>query len=324
MNYMNILITIDDNYIDYFYNLLFSLKKNNESLFNIFLVYSNLSEENINNIKKYINDNNIGKLNIIEFDIDSYNFHVNSSYITITAYIRLFAPLLIKEDIDRLLYLDPDIICCGSIEDFYNIDFDNKTLIACENMFHEENYMKNINLGLNYDNIYINSGVLIFNMKKYLKNINENMLIDFISDNSELLENNDQDVFNMLFYEDIKIADNIYNYQIISNPLKVDAALVHYAGSPKPWDDNYEFVLKGIPYYKLLIETGRKNIVKELIIKHSINYAKMINWFVYEENKQVENIYGEDSNLDFIYNYLEDYGYRYGIELYERLIEDSK
>lgn len=323
MNYMNILITIDDNYIDYFYNLLFSLRKNNKSLFNIFLVYSNLSKENINNIKEYICDNNIGKLNTIKFDIDSYNFHVNSSYITITAYIRLFAPLLINDDIDRLLYLDPDIICCSSIEEFYNIDFDNKTLIACENMFHEENYMKNINLGLNYDNIYFNSGVLIFNMKKYLKNINENMLIDFISDNSEILENNDQDVFNMLFYEDVKIANNTYNYQIISNPLKVDAALIHYAGSPKPWDESYEFVLKGIPYYKLLIETGRKKIAKELIIKHSINYAKMINWLIYEENKQMENIYDEDNDLDFIYNDLEEFGYRYGTELYEKLISEK-
>ena len=324
MNYINVLITIDNNYIDYFYNLLFSLKKNNKSLFNIFLVYSNLTEENIEDIKRYINDKNIGKLNIIKFDMDSYNFHVNSSYITITAYIRLFAPLLIKDEIDRLLYLDPDIICCNSIEDFYNTDFDNKMLIACENMFHEENYMKNINLGLDYDNIYINSGVLIFNMKKYLKNVSKDMLIDFISDNQEILENNDQDVFNMIFHNDIKIADKTYNYQIISNPLKLDAALVHYAGSPKPWDDNYEFVLKGIPYYKVLIETGRKKLAKEIIIKHSINYAKMINWLISNENKNIENIYAENSDIDFIYEYLEDYGYRYGIELYENLIKDDK
>ena len=106
--------------------------------------------------------------------------------------------------------------------------------------------------------------------------------------------------------------------------LNIDASLVHYAGSPKPWDDNYEFVLKGIPYYKLLIETGRKKIAKELIIKHSINYAKMINWFIYEENKQIENLYAVDTNLDSIYSYLEDYGYRYGIDLYENLIKDDK
>lgn len=324
MDYMNILITVDDNYIDYCYNLFFSLKKNNKSLFNIYLVYSNLSDDNINKFKKYISDNNIGKLKIIKFDISSYEFHVNSNYITVTAYIRLFAPLLIKDNIDRLLYFDPDIICCNSIEDFYNIDFEDKTLIACENMFHEENYEKNINLGLDYDNIYINSGVLIFNMKKYLKNVSKDMLIDFISDNQGILENNDQDVFNMIFHNDIKIADKTYNYQIISNPLNIDASLVHYAGSPKPWDDNYEFVLKGIPYYKLLIETGRKKIAKELIIKHSINYAKMINWFIYEENKQIENLYAVDTNLDSIYSYLEDYGYRYGIDLYENLIKDDK
>lgn len=324
MDYMNILITVDDNYIDYCYNLFFSLKKNNKSLFNIYLVYSNLSDDNINKFKKYISDNNIGKLKIIKFDISSYEFHVNSNYITVTAYIRLFAPLLIKDNIDRLLYFDPDIICCNSIEDFYNIDFEDKTLIACENMFHEENYEKNINLGLDYDNIYINSGVLIFNMKKYLKNVSKDMLIDFISDNQEILENNDQDVFNMIFHNDIKIADKTYNYQIISNPLNIDAALVHYAGSPKPWDDNYEFVLKGIPYYKVLIETGRKKLAKEIIIKHSINYAKMINWLISNENKNIENIYAENSDIDFIYEYLEDYGYRYGIELYENLIKDDK
>ncbi len=126
MKRINVLITVDDNYIDYCYNLFFSLKKNNKSLFNIYLVYSNLNDDNINEFVSFINEKKIGKVKPILFELSNYDFPINSDYISKTAYIRLFAPLLIEDKIDRLLYLDPDIICGKSIEEFYNFDFDNK------------------------------------------------------------------------------------------------------------------------------------------------------------------------------------------------------
>ena len=56
-----------------------------------------------------------------------------------------------------------------------------------------------------------------------------------------------------------------------------------------------------LEYHKVLIETGRKKLAKEIIIKHSINYAKMINWLISNENKNIENIYAENSDIEFIY-----------------------
>ena len=323
MNYINVLITIDDNYIDYCYNLFFSLKRNNSSLFNIYLVYSDLSQENINKFESFINENGIGKVKPILFELSNYDFPINSDYISRTAYIRLFAPLLIKDKIDRLLYLDPDIICGNSIEEFYNFDFDNKTLIAVENMYHEENYSKNYNLGLNYDNIYINSGVLIFNMNKYLNNVSIKMLLDFINEKKTILENHDQDIINLMFYNDIKAVDNTYNYQIITNETRMDAVLTHYAGSPKPWDSNYEAVEKGIPYYKLLIDMGKIDLAKEIIIRNSINYMGMIKYLIGKDHNSLLNIYKDIDNIDNIYKYLDDFGVKYGIKLFNSLINEN-
>ena len=324
MNYINVLITIDDNYIDYCYNLFFSLKKNNKSLFNIYLFYSNLSQENINGFVSFINENKMGKVKPILFELSNYDFPNNSDYISDTAYIRLFAPLLIEDKIDRLLYLDPDIICGNSIEEFYNFDFDNKMLIAVENMFHEENYYKNYNLGLDCDNIYVNSGVIIFNMKKYLENVSKKGLLDFINENKIILENHDQDIINLMFYNDIKAVDNTYNYQIISNDTRIDAVLTHYAGSPKPWDNNYEFVEKGIPYYKLLIDMGKEDLAKEIIIRNSINYMGIIKWIIGEDYNSLLNIYKDIDYIDNIYEYLDDFGAKYGTKLFNNLINDKK
>ena len=324
MNYINVLITIDDNYIDYCYNLFFSLKKNNKSLFNIYLFYSNLSQENINGFVSFINENKMGKVKPILFELSNYDFLNNLDYISDTAYIRLFAPLLIEDKIDRLLYLDPDIICGNSIEEFYNFDFDNKMLIAVENMFHEENYYKNYNLGLDCDNIYVSSGVIIFNMKKYLKNVSKKGLLDFINENKIILENHDQDIINLMFYNDIKAVDNTYNYQIISNDTRIDAVLTHYAGSPKPWDSNYEFVEKGIPYYKLLIDMGKEDLAKEIIIRNSINYMGMIKWLIGVDYNSLLNIYKDIDYIDNIYEYLDDFGAKYGTKLFNNLINDKK
>ncbi len=324
MKRINVLITVDDNYIDYCYNLFFSLKKNNKSLFNIYLVYSNLNDDNINEFVSFINEKKIGKVKPILFELSNYDFPINSDYISKTAYIRLFAPLLIEDKIDRLLYLDPDIICGKSIEEFYNFDFDNKMLIAVENMYHEENYFKNYNLGLDYDNIYVNSGVIIFNMNKYLKSVSKKRLLDFINENKTILQNHDQDIINLMFYNDIKVVDNTYNYQIISNNTRIDAVLTHYAGSPKPWDSNYEFVEKGIPYYKVLIDMGKIDLAKETIVRNSINYMGMIKWFIGVDYNSLLNIYKDIDNIDSINKYLDDLGVRYGNKLFNNLINDNK
>lgn len=282
---MNILISIDDNYVRYAVNLVDSISQNNSEKLNVFLIHDNyLSDYSINLLKKHIEDNSIGSLNTIYFNIDSINLPKYIDYISLNTYYRLFAPYLLPKEVKRILYLDCDIICNGDISDLYNTSFDDKLLIGCENMLPtnlkiwEEKNKTRLNLPKNYT--YINAGVLLMNIDKYRNVVDKENILSFININRDILIFQDQDVINKLFYKDIKIIDTKYNYQIntISNDdLINDIRLVHYSEKMKPWNMNYDDPEKAVFYYNIIKKRGDYNLLKELIEKHYQN--KAINFY---------------------------------------------
>ena len=126
MNYINILISIDDAYVIHAKDLITTLnEKNINTKFNIYLIHDNkLSKKSLNELETFINKNNYGKLKPIYFDASNSNFPIHIEYITQNTYYRLFAPYIIDDNIDKLLYLDCDILCNGDISGFYNQSFE--------------------------------------------------------------------------------------------------------------------------------------------------------------------------------------------------------
>ena len=268
---INILISIDDNYIEHALNLIYSISINNKTYINLYLIYGDeLSVTSIKIIKDFLPKNNYGKLVTIYFDKKDNNLPKTIDYISITTYFRLFAPFLIKNKIDRILYLDCDIICNGSIIKFYQTNFDDNIIVACPNMLppnlSEWGKRNNIRIGLSRDYTYINTGVLLINIDKYKKFITAKQIYNFINKISNILLFQDQDVINMLFHNKIKIADNKYNYQI--NPSKTipqNPKLIHYSEKLKPWNNNYNSPEKAIFYYKILSMRKQYNELQYLI-----------------------------------------------------------
>lgn len=292
---MNILISIDDNYVKYAINLFESIKKNNNEYLRVFLIHDNsLSNNSINELKGYFEEKDIGELNTIFFNGESIKLPKYIDYISINTYYRLFAPYLLPEDVDRILYLDSDIICNGNIMDLYNEDFDNKLIIGCENMLPKNLQVwrnRNITrLELPPDYIYINAGTLLINVKEYRKSITKEEILDFIQNNHDKLRFQDQDVINKLFYDKIKIVDNKYNYQINTvevNEINEDAILVHYSEKLKPWNMDYDEPIKAMFYYRLIRDKGNIELLKELINKHYENKAnRLYNDLMKQEKKE--------------------------------------
>ena len=277
---LNLLISIDDNYIIHAKDLIYSIMINNNVYLKIFLIYGdNLSNKSIEELSNYLESNKYGELRPIYFkNQDALPIYID--YISITTYFRLFAPFMLKDDIDRILYLDCDIICNGSIVDFYNTDFEGNTIIGCKNILSEK-YIEwepkiNIRIGLPADYQYINAGVLLINIPNFVNSVTAEGIIEFIKENAEFLGYQDQDVINKLFCDKIKLADKIYNFQI--NPIDDDseysnARLVHYSEKLKPWDVNYDKPSKAIFYYELLKNKNELDELKELIFEQHKNMA---------------------------------------------------
>ena len=288
---MNILVTIDDNYIDVCTKMLFSLRAHNDNLI-IHVIYDdNLTAKSIEHLKEQIKIYNIGELKLHHIDADSLNLKVvKSEYITKTCFFRLYAPFMIK-DVDRLLYLDPDIVCQGSMEEFYNTDLGDNILAGCRNMLRDNVqflYKKNCNrLNLPFGTPYINSGVLLIDMQKYRDFLTFERLNQFLQEYKEILTFQDQDTINKLFLGKIKIMDNKFNYQVNSVDwwnLSLDNTIIHYSESAKPWKDNYNDLYRGTPYYLLLHTMKKDEELKNLIIKHAAVNASTLHNQIINDN----------------------------------------
>lgn len=265
---MNILVTVNEKYLIMLKDLLLSLSIFNKDL-NIYLFYNNnnINIQEIQNLKLWIDKNKIGKLYTYYLQLD-IKLPQHISYISKETYFRLYAPYYLPLEIDRILYLDADIICNGSLSELYNMEFDNNILIGCEN-FDGNNSLYKKRLNLQDNSPYINAGVLLINLNLYREFITKEKLNSFIEEYSDILIYQDQDVINKLFEHYIKVVDYKYNYQINMVLKKFEnCILTHYTTSKKPWFDDYDRKKQAIDFYTFLDRIGDYERLENLKARH--------------------------------------------------------
>lgn len=243
---MNIFVAFNDGYALPTKVMLKSLILNNPGPLVIYVFYSSLEQHSIDSVRELEEGKRV-----------AFHFHkVEDSFLdgieipprfSRETYYRLFAHRLFDEDVEKVLWLDGDIIVTGSLLDFYEQDFHGKLYIAYETSSPEYFAEKREELQMPPEATYINSGVMLFNLKDARKKLNDAEIVQYLADNQSILTLGDQDVFNGLLYRHFYIAapDHLYNYSIrfvkISNKRFVDrnVRVIHYAGDEKPWENNF-------------------------------------------------------------------------------------
>lgn len=188
------------------------------------------------------------------FDIDNNEFTsfnlLKESHITLTAYSRMkLADLL--PDIDKIIYLDCDVIVKSSLNQLFNIDISDYYIGAVEDIgcTFLRKYHKDI---CPYDFLYINSGVLLINLKKWRdENIPEKLYSTAKSGINHF--QHDQEIINIVCHEKCFNLDLSWNVQdsfyrndniVKSNDNKKNIKssaknpkIIHYTFNIKPWDN---------------------------------------------------------------------------------------
>lgn len=126
---MNILFASDENYLTQLYTMLNSIIYNNKEKITFYLLYSDISNSNLKKLKDYIEKTN-NFFRAIYIDTDMFDEAFLPNYITKTSFYRLLIHNLLPADVDRILYLDIDIIVNGSLKLMYNIEFKDKLICA--------------------------------------------------------------------------------------------------------------------------------------------------------------------------------------------------
>lgn len=251
---MNILITLNSNYILPSKVMLKSLFLNNpEENFDIYLIHSSLKDEELYDLSHYIGIHGSTLKPI----------YINNSYFkdapvllhyTREMYYRLLAYKFLPDDLDRILYLDPDILNLNPIDELYNMDIEGFMYAGASHNVISNKEINKIRLMPYEIDGYYNSGVLLMNLDLQRKLVDEQSIYEFVKKYSSKLVLPDQDILNALYSTKIKSLDEkLYNYdarfysyyKITSNGIcDMDyvinnTVILHFCGRKKPWQKNY-------------------------------------------------------------------------------------
>ena len=300
---IHIALNIDNKFIYPCIVFLTSLLDNRSpsTIYHIHILTSkDFSQDNINKINTLIN-----KFGKDFLKIEFINMHnaferaMTNNYISTTSYYRIRLPSLLS-DVDRVLYIDTDVINFADLTEMYNLELNDDIFLrgALDNV---ENTIELRSFGI-YTSKYMNAGILLMHLKSMRKFRMEEKITDFVNNN--YLEHHDQTAINAVCYNNfgilsIKYAtfcfdkyenmvkynnrqDKRYRYSEAElQQAYYEPTLLHYVGWTKPWDrgnnikyseywwyyakltDFYEEILHHYNFNRINVEALLKKIPKD-------------------------------------------------------------
>lgn len=251
---INLLVTFDKNYIRPFKVMLKSLVTTNATeMFHVWLLHSDIPIENLQELHEFCSEQRV-TLTPIQVDRKIFKHAPISKQYPQEMYYRLLAPLLLPESIEKVLYIDPDILVINSVRPLWEIDLGDNAFAAASHsgVFDLMSDVNRARLGQEHD--YYNSGVILIDLIKARKIVKAEEIFDYVKTHSAELVLPDQDVFNFLYGDDtLQIDDTIWNfdpryftaYRLRSNGqrdmdwLMQNTVFLHFCGKKKPWKASY-------------------------------------------------------------------------------------
>lgn len=234
MNAINVCLSCDDNYAKYAGVVIASILKNafSDDDLKIYILDGGITEDNKQKIQslKSIKDCEITFIPIDENLFEDYKQVKTHKYISLAAYYRLKIPSILSK-INKIIYLDCDVVVNTSLKDLYNTDISDALVAGIS-----DNKRRMVKENPNY----INSGILVMNLDKMRIENTEEKFYNYTKENIENITKGDQEIINEVCKIQIKVikddtwnvqASNFTNRSNYTNKPKI----IHYLSKEKPW-----------------------------------------------------------------------------------------
>ena len=188
-------------------------------------------------------------------------------------YYRLCLADLLPE-IERIIYLDTDIVVQGDIAKLYNLEFAKDQFIAGVNDMDSEELKEKISTSA-----YINSGVILFDLatiRRIKLNVVEESIKILQNFRERISLNIDQDLINIIFNDHIRLLDISWNAQSVGTPRgfklgyddkSIEKNIIHFIASHKPWMFNCKSGYQHLYFRYLSYTPWKLKCIKYLFIK---------------------------------------------------------
>jgi lipopolysaccharide biosynthesis glycosyltransferase len=243
---MNIVCACDANYVPHMATMLLSLVENNrQHEIRVFVLCDGAlpKEEKLAAMLRRYG----AELSLIPVDEALLRSLYVSLHVSKAAYARLLMGEVLPPEIDRILYLDCDLIIRGDLGELWDADLKDKTVGAVRDV---SDYSWHAKLGLPPGAPYFNSGVLLTDLARWRKLGIGRQCLDFVRHHPERLTWWDQCALNLMLHEDWLPLDPRWNFQSmeigsvdyglirfkqLSKPLLNEIRIVHFTTELKPW-----------------------------------------------------------------------------------------
>lgn len=169
---------------------------------------------------------------------------LNNRY-TVEAYTRLWIEQLMPASVERVLYLDGDLIVRGDIGPLWDVELGGSLLAAVD----IPGSTRCALIEIPEEEGYFNSGVMVVDLAQWRRTGALPELLDYIRRRPETLLDADQDALNACFHARRTRVDYVWNvispFYFAYHPLGLsdaelervqrDAQIVHFNGVSKPW-----------------------------------------------------------------------------------------
>lgn len=202
LNFVSIALSPDNLYTAYTYVVMLSIlnSKNYLTYISFYIIIAeNFEQKNIDFLNSLYDQYDLFNITYIKMD-NRYDLAYISRYLTKQTYHRFSVAELIT-CLNRIIYLDTDIIVYNDLNDFYNLNFNGKIILGQPTFFN-----KSTKTGV----YKINNGVLLLNLKK-MRDIHIEEKILYLLKNGFQNDYHDQFLLNQFFYEIIGIFPPKYH-----------------------------------------------------------------------------------------------------------------
>lgn len=255
-NKINIVFASDNNYAQHTAVAMASVLVNTKvpQKIQFYLIDDEIQPENKEKITKTV-QNLGGNIEFIKIKNSKLEDCYVSGELSRASYFRLDIANILDESIEKIIYLDCDLLVYDDIEKMWQLDMDGKPVAATCDLgimaSARVRKQKNKFIGLPFDAPYFNAGVLIMDLKKWRDGNYAEAIIALATQNK--YPNHDQDALNKFFmnnwqeiplrWDVIPPVFNLFLKILIKPDLrkkaieaKLNPAIFHYAGGYKPWE----------------------------------------------------------------------------------------
>lgn len=295
-NIINICFASDNNYIQHCAAAISSILVNNKSQrkYSFHILDGGITPKNKEKL--------LSLKNLCDFDMQFYDMSkidcselpLNREYISIVTYYRLFLLDILPQNLDKIIYLDCDLVVEKDLAELWEEDIENYIAGVVED---EGSITQSERLKLPMENNYFNAGVIVFNLKKLREFGYKEKCFEYYRKNKDIIILQDQDILNGVFnglckYLPLKWNVNgrmfrenelEHHYTLNDeNQAKGDIGILHFTDRPKPWNGTCRHPGRN-EYFKYLKLTPWKNY------RFSFRYIKSLGLNVLRNIFSIEN-----------------------------------